>query len=106
MDVTPEVFNTDWRSLRRATMTRVALLRGDLTAARDLIMPEFEWFLTGGSSPPITGQVLTALERAADDPAAVIHVADRALSLGTDLTDCEMGVLIWRRGRALLELAE
>jgi hypothetical protein len=48
--------------------------------------------------------VLTDLERAADDPAAVIHVADRALSLGTDLTDCEIGVLIWRRGRALLEL--
>jgi hypothetical protein len=99
-------FNADWQHLHRATLARLALLEGDITEARDLVVPSFEWFLAGGESPPLPAQVLTDLDRAADDPASVIHTADRALSFGLNLTACETGVLTWRRGRALLELGD
>ena len=104
-EVARETLNVDWQQFFDATLARVALLRGDLTRARGVIAPVFEWFVTNGTFPTtMAGLVLSDLERAADDPTAAIVAVDRALGVGIELAPHETGLLTWRRGRAMLEL--
>jgi predicted ATPase/class 3 adenylate cyclase/tetratricopeptide (TPR) repeat protein len=102
----PATFNNSvlWERLGDTEQARMALAHGNLTEARTLVEPAFERFVQASEFPLYPGQVLTDLERASDNPRAVIDTVDRALALHGDPASYASETLRWRRGRALLEL--